>query len=172
MQKTNNVTITKVREQGLTFSWLVEHFDYDPGTGLLTRKKTGRVYDTPASSGYVLISVSGRTYMAQNLAWLYVHGELPDCVVDHIDRDRSNNRITNLRLATKRENAQNKSLARNSRSGVKGVHPVKGRGLWRAEIYVNGDRKKIGYFKDFDEAVAARRSAELLHHSHSQEALS
>lgn len=168
-----SVTITRPvsSRDDLTFIKLAYQLAYDQTTGLFTRKKTGRVYDTPAPAGYVLISVGGCTYMAQDLAWLYVYGELPQCVVDHIDRNRSNNRVTNLRLATRRQNAQNKSLDRRSTSGVKGVHFVGKRSVWRAEIYIDGQLKKLGYFKDFDDAVAARRSAERLHHSHSAEAL-
>lgn len=168
-----DVTITRPVSSGddLTFRKLAYQLAYDQASGLFTRRKTGRVYDTPASSGYVVISVGGRTYMAQDLAWLYIHGDLPECVVDHIDRNRSNNRITNLRLATRRQNAQNKSLDRRSTSGVKGVHFVGKRSVWSAEIYIDGQRTRLGYFNDLDEAVAARRSAELLHHSHSMEAL-
>jgi hypothetical protein len=155
----------------LTFRKLAYQLAYDLASGLFTRRKTGRVYDTPNADGYIVISVGGRSYQAQNLAWLYAHGVLPTCVVDHIDRNRSNNRINNLRLATRRQNAQNKTLDRRSTSGVKGVHFVRKRSVWIAEIYIDGQRTKLGYFKDLDEAVAARRSAELLHHSHSMEAL-
>ncbi len=171
MQKTNNVTVTGLLSDGITFRKLAYQLDYDAATGVFTRRKSGRVYDTPNAEGYIVISVSGRSYQAQNLAWLYVHGVLPDCTVDHIDRNRSNNRINNLRLATRRQNAQNKSLSRRNTSGVKGVCFVSKRSVWSAEIYIDGQRTQLGYFKDFDEAVAARRSAELLHHSHSQEAL-
>jgi hypothetical protein len=171
MQEMHKVTVTLQGERGLTSSKLMNEFEYSQATGLFTRKSTGRVYDKPTSSGYVMISVGGRTYQAQNLAWLYVHGELPVLMVDHIDRNRSNNKISNLRLATGRENAQNKSVSLRSKSGVKGVHEIKSRGIWCAEIYVDGKRKRLGFFRCFDEAVSARRSAELLHHSHSQEAL-
>lgn len=86
---------------------------YDPVTGLFTRK-TSRfgqraVMGGKAASGYILIGVGSGRYLAHRLAWLYVHGVWPDPdkVIDHINRDRSDNRICNLREATGVENARN-----------------------------------------------------------------
>jgi hypothetical protein len=155
-------------EQVLTRTVLKDLFEYDSQTGLFTRKSTGRVYDLVSTSGYVLISVLGKTWMAQDLAWLHETGEVPSLVVDHIDHNRANNRICNLRLATKRENAQNKTVSRRSKSGVTGVHFVQKRSVWCVEIFVEGKRRRLGYFKNYEDAIAARLQAERMFQTHAK----
>ena len=93
------------------------------------------------------------------MAWLYVHGVSVDCL-DHIDRDRSNNRIANLRRATNIQNCWNRSLSYNCKSGVRGVRYCRHHSRWVSTITANNRRIHLGYFDTKDDAVAARRKAE------------
>lgn len=81
--------------------------------------------------------------------------------VDHIDGNKLNNRLSNLRMATRSQNEQNKGLRNHNTSGVTGVRFTKERGDWHAGIAVDGKRIHLGYFNSFDEAVKARKNAEL-----------
>ncbi len=89
---------------------------YDPHSGLLTWKtcfhesKVGTVAGTTDKKGYIVVKIDGRRYFAARLAWIIYYGKDidPDKVIDHIDRQRSNNKITNLRMVTHSENAFNR----------------------------------------------------------------
>ncbi len=147
-------------------------FNYDPTTGVFTRKKKwgskpiGSVVGGLSRDGYVQIGFNGRTHTAQRLAWLYVYGHWPVGVVDHINRNRTDNRIENLRDVSRPENANNSGPRQHSQSGVKGVslrslrngrRPKK---AWRADIMVNDKRKFLGNFYTVEDAAAARANAE------------
>lgn len=82
--------------------------EYDPETGILTRRKTGKPIGSP-SNGYLVASIGGEQNLVHRLVWLWVHGELPPkgTVIDHINRQKSDNRLSNLRTATRRENWEN-----------------------------------------------------------------
>lgn len=81
------------------FTWLI-----DRGNGACAGQRAGTV---DRNSGYVLVQIDGRQYRAHRLAWLYVHGRWPRPLIDHIDRNRANNRISNLREATSAINNSN-----------------------------------------------------------------
>jgi hypothetical protein len=147
-------------------------FNYDPTTGVFTRKKkwgsksVGSVVGGLSRAGYVQINFNGRTHTAQRLAWLYVHGRWPAGVIDHINRNRADNRVKNLRDVSSSKNAHNSDARQNSQSNVKGVslrslrngrRPKK---AWRADIMVNGTRKFLGNFYTVEDAAAARANAE------------
>lgn len=104
--------------------------------------------------GYVRACVDGVLYYAHRLAWLHHHGEWPAEQLDHINGDRQDNRIANLRLASQLENHQNRKLQRNNVSGHPGVYFEKGR--WRARIKVQQKYRHLGTFDTFEEARAAR----------------
>lgn len=113
----------------LTHSDLVRLLDYNPETGLFTwkAKRCGTKHGSVAGSidpshGYRRIKIDGHLYLAHRLAWFYVCGEWPAHEIDHIDRARANNRIANLRPATRSENQCNKPRYSNNRTGAKGVH--------------------------------------------------
>lgn len=156
-----------------------ERFDYDPATGQLTWRDPGpsafqtlkgyRIFKRkfagkPAgsikkSSGYVLVCVLGRSILAHRIIWAMVHGYDPVDCIDHRDLCRSNNRIDNLRQATRSQNNMNKSLRPENRSGVKGVFWHKASNKWSAAITVDGCKRHLGVFSTFEEAVEARRVA-------------
>lgn len=135
----------------LTAERLREFVEYDPGTGLFSRRVTlsnrtevGKVAGRITDRGYVKFMVDGRSYLAHNLAWLYVHGDWPRGTIDHIDRDRSNNRISNLRLATASQNQANRGKQRNNTSGYKGVYWVESSGKWLAKVVFRGRQYSFG----------------------------
>ena len=141
--------------QGLAMSL----WDYCPETGQLTWKisparsvQAGSVAGKP-SFGYVLIGYKGFLYMAHRLAWLYCHGAFPKKFLDHIDGDRANNRIANLREATSAENGQNRRLQSNNTSGYPGV--FKHHGKWVARIKVDGKTHHLGTFKSAEQGHVA-----------------
>ena len=148
----------------LTQERLKEVLNYDPETGVFTWKNPSK-YKTQLrgknaswkTHGYTKIGIDGKRHYAHRLAWLYVYGEWPSDEVDHIDRDRSNNRIKNLRCVSRSINTFNSGKRKDNTSGARGVCWDKSRDRWLARLR----SKHIGYFKDFDAAVAARKQAEL-----------
>lgn len=158
----------------------MRRLDYEPDTGAFTWKVRvmcmggGRMPGQEAGTikdGYRIISLYGRAYRAHHLAWLFMTGDWPPAGVDidHINRDRSDNRWANLRLATRAQNNVNTSTRRKSRSGHRGVGRrapgKKGRpGRWFARIVVDGKVVHLGMFDSLDEAVEARRRAEMKHY--------
>ena len=83
--------------------------------------------------------------------------------VDHIDRDRLNNNIDNLRWATYEENGQNRTISKNNTSGINGVSFVTSRNKWASRITVNGVKKNLGRFVNKEDAIKARHDAEILY---------
>lgn len=145
----------------LTQARLHEFLNYDPDTGLFTwrmqRAYRFKIGDRAGTSwnGYILIGVDGIRYKGHRLAWLYVHGEWPDGNLDHIDCDRSNNRIANLRLATRTQNGGNSRKSKRNTSGFKGVSWNKDTGRWMANIQFNARPTYLGLFDTREAAHAA-----------------
>jgi hypothetical protein len=143
---------------------MAEIFAYDPLTGVLTRTfKSGithTVGTTPSAQGYLSLNFSKKTFQAHRVAWLLYYGEWPTGFIDHINGDGSDNRICNLRTVTNQENLRNQSLRSSNKSGVMGVC-LNRRGTWRVEIGVNGRHRNLGTFSVFEDAVRARRAAEV-----------
>jgi hypothetical protein len=135
-------------------------FHYDPDTGLFTRRHGARANKRvggDCGQGYVRIGVDGFRYKAHRLAWLYVHGTFPpdDLQIDHINRNRSDNRIVNLRLVDALANAQNKEVAPRA-DQERGVYRIE---KWIAILKVSGTKRWLGSFKTKKEAAAAYREA-------------
>jgi len=128
-----------------------DRYIYDPDTGIFIRRMTmcgraqfGQVAGSLKKAGYIAISILDRPVMAHRLAWLYVYGEWPDGEVDHINGIRSDNRISNLRIATGAQNRQNAKIRKDNRSGFKGVSLHGNSGKWQATIALNGKRHYLG----------------------------
>jgi hypothetical protein len=145
---------------------LKDKYDYDPATGVFRRKtswgkqKVGDEAGCISPQGYRYLSFKGRATPAHRLAWLWVHGAWPTADVDHIDRDRLNNRIDNLRSVTRSVNCHN--IAARSSSGEKGVTAAsKNNGAWEARIMVNRKAIYLGSYQTKEEAAAARKGAEI-----------
>lgn len=117
---------------------------------------------SPSTKGYVQIMVCAHKYPAHQLAWLYVHGVMPDHV-DHINQIKTDNSICNLRLATQSQNNMNKKAQSNNKTGLKGVYLYKKNMKYTAAIKANGKRHYLGYFDTPEEAHQAyiKESGEL-----------
>lgn len=113
---------------------------------------------TVNKDGYVIINFNKKLYPAHRLAWLYVKGELPCAFIDHVNRVRTDNRMENLRLATRAQNAINSTAYKNNAVGFKGVSFDKSKGKYRAQCVVNGKNKHIGYFDNAEIAYEAYKS--------------
>ena len=157
---TNELTAEKLR--------MLLH--YDPETGIFTRKvrtspriKVGDVAGSVNTSGYLLISVQSRLYLAHRLAWLYVYGEWPKLTIDHVNRNTSDNRIANLRDISHKQNGQNASIRIDNTSGHTGIIWCGREGKWLARICHNYKTIHLGYFTDREDAIAARKAAEKLY---------
>ena len=151
----------------LTQDLLKELLEYDPKTGRFfwrvskgQRGVAGTEAGSLTHSGYVYIGLDRKQYFAHRLAWLYVHGYMPENDLDHIDRYPTNNRIENLREVSQVCNQRNCGNRKHNKSGVKGVYWYKRYGKWRAQIVVNQRCFGLGYYDDFTEAVCARLAAE------------
>lgn len=97
------------------------------------------------------------------IAWFLYHGEWPRFTIDHINRIKNDNRISNLRDVTQFINCQNRS---DNKSGIVGVYWDKRESKWRAKIRKDGKMVGLGYFDDINDAAKVRRNAEELYHSH------
>jgi hypothetical protein len=123
---------------------------------LIAGKEAGYI----GALGYRQISVNGRAYYAHRLAWLHVHGDVP-VEIDHIDRDKDNNRIANLRASDRVQNLRNIPAYRSNTSGLPGVHFRKDNELWAARISDHPKRLVLGCFETLFDAACARRRAEI-----------
>lgn len=141
---------------------------YDPLTGVFTWKVSTapRMHvGDPAGyvkrqTGYSTIRVLGGRYAAHRLAFLYMSGVTPKADVDHINGNRSDNRWDNLREVTRVENTRNRKIPSSNTSGVIGVYWGAARNRWVATISLAQKNVVVGAFKDFADAVAARKLAE------------
>lgn len=150
----------------LTAERLRELLHYNPETGVFTwrvsnsnRAPAGSVAGTAHGAGYRELSLDGGRYLEHRLAWFYVHGVWPTAGIDHRDGDRVNNRLLNLREATKAENQQNRAAQANNKSGFVGVSWYKRGHAWVAQIGVGGRQRRIGLFDTPEAAHAAYLAA-------------
>lgn len=135
-------------------------FLFCPVEGTLTKRKTGNVMRAVQKQGYIVCRFKGEIYLAHRLCWALYHGFDPEHFqVDHINGIRSDNRISNLRLATPRLNGANKKKKPGCSSSYKGVYRRSDTGKYVAQMRVSGVRKKIGSFNSELEAAAAYNAA-------------
>jgi hypothetical protein len=149
----------------LTQERLMEVLSYDSDTGVFVwRQKRGRqvngsVAGSPHNAGYWSIRVDGRALLAHRLAWMYVHGDWPS-EIDHINGDRRDNRIANLRHVTRQQNCRNAAMRSHNQTGVNGVAYYQRYRRFRVIMTVDGQSRYLGSFKTLDEAAEVRKSAE------------
>ena len=141
---------------------------YDPGTGVFTWRgdtrnfKSGDVAGCAQGCDYRRIRINGTLYKAHRLAWLYMFGRWPVGQLDHINRNKTDNRISNLREASNSQNQAN-TIAR-GKSQFKGVSFSSATQKWRAGIKKNGVFKHIGFFKcEVEAARAYDATAKIVH---------
>jgi len=134
--------------------------DYDPEMGIFTWKTNyythckGEVAGLISSSGYIYIGIGCRGYQAHRLVFLWCFGYLPENIVDHIDRDKKNNRPSNLREVSHSCNMRNKGISKNHKTGIKGVCQSSG----KYNVTICGDY--LGRYKSLLDAAKVRYAAE------------
>jgi hypothetical protein len=135
-------------------------YTYTPDTGFIFRKSDGRrAFSTRVEGGYLNGKRLGRCLKAHRVAWKIYHGCDP-ILIDHINGDASDNRISNLRSVSSSQNQRNRKLPANNTSGVHGVTWSKKDNRWRAAMWRAGKRVSLGNFVDKQDAVNARILAE------------
>ena len=145
-------------------------FRYDKETGDLVRKisvrkgaEAGQIVGTDDGHGYLKTSIKGVKYFNHRIIFLMHNGYLPP-FLDHIDTNKRNNRIENLRAATITQNNHNQGRRKTNTSGVKGVRWKATHNMWSTSVTLNGKRKHVGHFRTVPEAeVAVRKAREQLH---------
>lgn len=153
-------TLRRAREAFLSADRARELLSYDPHSGFLTWKlsrgrkaKAGFRAGYDHHTGYRMVIVTGVQFMEHRLAWLVHHGEWPIDDIDHVNMRRNDNRIENLRPATRSQNCSNKNARRDNSTGIKGVWLSRGR--WQAAITKDGKRRYLGSFTSIEDAQAA-----------------
>lgn len=151
----------------LTQDGLRQVLDYDQETGFFTWKKQkatwikkGKKAGSKTHHGYISIMIDGVNYLAHRLAFLWMEGYFPENDIDHIDRDKANNKWENLREISRSCNNINSGLRANCTSGVKGVAWDKVNKKWLSHITIAKKYKNLGRYKTLKEAAEARWAAE------------
>ena len=143
-----------------TFEQIHAAFDYVPETGQLRRKSNGRIAGTIQTDGYRQVSIRGRLLLAHRVIWFMHHGKWPVHMIDHINGERDDNRIENLRDVPQVVNIAARGI-RNC-SGFKGVYPE---GRWfHARIRIDDETKPLGKFARAEDAHQAFKIAHVMHY--------
>lgn len=172
----------------LTYAELAKILKYEPDTGNLfwlprtpdmfadtkfpggpeakAKNWNARYAGSSASSnshpmGYAQIGVCGKSYLAHRVIWLLMKKAWPTDQIDHINGNKSDNRFENLREVTNTENSKNKAITKRNKSGVQGVFWLASRKTWIANIGLNSRTKHLGSFKTREDAILARKNAEI-----------
>jgi hypothetical protein len=149
-----------------------EHFNSDRGFNSFNARLAGKLASTCTSKmSYKTTSVGGYSAIASHrVIWKYHTGKDPVGVIDHINQDKLDSRIENLRDVTQDINCHNTSESKNNTSGTKGVSFDKKGSMWRALITIKGNIIHLGFFKDKESAIKARKEAEEKDWSHLDDA--
>lgn len=169
-----------MKENNLTAADVLAVVSYCPDSGVFTwkwragdRRKlqtwNSRFAGKPCAGvndeGYLTIRINEKVYLAHRLAWLVSYGEVPAGMLDHINRNRLDNRVANLRVVTHFQNMQNRKMQRNNKSGFRGVSWDGKYGKWRARINAEGKCINLGYFDSPEKASFEFEKARVLYHS-------
>lgn len=162
--------INKNKQNALSFGWVREMFRYDPDTGIMSwalapspwlshmiGTRVGSIYKN--SGGYRIVKIGYIPFKVSRLIWFYVNGVWPEAFVDHVNGDRDDDRLLNLREATCTQNNFNRSIKCTNKLGVKGVSYDPVRQKYCAFISKDRKNKNLGRFDSLEEAKRAYDSA-------------
>lgn len=158
--------------QELNQALVQKFFTYDALTGVLKRRLptsnnyVGEVVGTLKNNGYLSVGIGNKEYLVHRIIWLYQTGYMPD-QVDHINHDRLDNSWSNLREVNNTDNSKNASISKNSSTKLNGVSFMKSRNKYRATIMVNKKQIHLGLFADINDAIQARKDADVKYGFHS-----
>lgn len=144
-------------------------FRYEPETGnfirLVATSNSIHIGDVAGclSGGYITISVLNRKRMAHRLVWIYMYGKYPPECIDHINGDRADNRLVNLREATYQENNRNMGIKPRNKCGYKGVYFNKSLNKFIAQCTIKSGVKYLGCYKTAEEASVVYEAFSKLH---------
>lgn len=153
----------------ITQQYLKERLTYNPATGNFiwrhcnelpvswNTKYANNLAGSINRSGYITIALNNKAFFAHRLAWLFCYGYFP-VEVDHINRDKADNRLENLREASHQQNALNQ-IKRSNSSGYSGVSWDSTNNLWRAQLRINGKSTNLGRYSRLVDAVQACNKA-------------
>ena len=162
----------KEKEQHVDIDLLHKMFHYDRETGRLTRKisRSNRVkvgtepgYITGYGYRMIHLAVGERKLKihAHRIIWAMVYGKFPENQIDHINGNRLDNRIENLRSVKNRENGKNQKLRSTNKTGIHGLYWDAINEAWTVQIYFDNKKIWLGRHKDFFDAACVRKSAEV-----------
>lgn len=138
-------------------------FHYDPIAGVIVRKtsggnknsRLGAIAGTKNKNGYRTVTVRGKSYLEHRLCWFLSHGEWPPMDIDHANGVKTDNRLVNLRLATRTQNGANTKISARNKSGRKGVVFDARTNKWQAQIGIDNRIRYLGQFSTRDNAAEA-----------------
>jgi hypothetical protein len=155
------------KSKKLTQKRLKELLHYNPETGIFIWKinrQGNKVKGNEAGwidkDGYKIIRIDYKNYRTHRLAWFYKKGYFPENEIDHINRIKTDNRWKNLREISRQCNSRNSGNYITNTSGIKGVYWDTNHDKWIAQLWLNNKLKRLGGYKNFDNAVCARLAAE------------
>ena len=144
---------------------LRELLDYDAGRGVLiwrarnaawfNARFAGRDAGCSNQNGYAILRIGPKNYQTHRIVWKWFYGEEPPEMIDHIDGNKKNNRIDNLRATNHFANAMNTKMHRRNKTGVTGLSRRGPNGPWRARVQCFGVSYRVGTFTSIEEAEAA-----------------
>jgi len=150
----------------LTQDQLKNYLTYHSESGLFCRVGSDVSLGCINKKGYVKIRVLDRTYMAHRLAWLYTNGSMPKDQIDHINHDKADNKIINLREVSNQENLKNQGMRGNNTSGFIGVYWDNKQEKWSSQVMVDAKCIFLGRFKNKQDAIKARKKANIKYGFH------
>lgn len=144
----------------ITQEYLRELFDYQDGDLIWkvnrgSNKLIGKIAGATRKDGYKFISIYKKQFLLHRAVWLWHYGEWPSAYIDHEDKNPSNCRIENLRIALPYQNNGNSKISKRNKTGIKGVTTKKGSDKFRAQISINNKSKHIGCYDTKEEAAQA-----------------
>lgn len=155
----------------LTFEEVSRLLAYEPETGILrwvkspnSRIKVSSKAGSKSGFGYVKLKINRKEYFAHRIAWLLHYGHWPSGQIDHIDNDRANNAIANLRVCTASQNQRNQKIRRSNSSGIKGVYWDANLGKWKVQVRGDGRIQYGGHYTSISDAECAARDLRIRLH--------